>query len=180
MASFHRSIFFLLAVTAVVTALASTAAVAADADMTRLHFYMHATLGGPNVTTVRVVEGPAALADSNFGDLYVIDDPLTDGPAPTSMLVGRAQGFYLLDSIEGSGVLVSANLGFAANGPHNGSTIAVYGSYADDQPEKELSVVGGSRKFRFAHGYVLIKTYSFNATTGDSILELDVYVTANK
>ncbi|OAY65632.1 Dirigent protein 21 [Ananas comosus] len=142
MASFHRSIFFLLAVTAVVTVLPSTAAAAAADDMTHLHFYMHDTLSGRNATTVRVVEGPAALADSNFGDLYVIDDPLTNGPAPT--------------------------------------TIAVYGSYADDQPEKELSVVGGSRKFRLARGYVLIKTYSFNATTGDAILELDVYVTANK
>lgn len=87
---------------------------------------------------------------------------------------------YVHSRTQGSGVLVSANLGFTTNGPHNGSTIAVYGSYADDQPEKELSVVGGSRKFRLARGYVLIKTYSFNATTGDAILELDVYVTANK
>nr|CAD1824616.1 unnamed protein product [Ananas comosus var. bracteatus] len=44
-------------------------------------------------------------------------------------------------------------------------------------PVRELSVVGGTGQFRMARGYVLWKTYDGNATNGDGVLELDVYVT---
>nr|CAD1824589.1 unnamed protein product [Ananas comosus var. bracteatus] len=113
----------------------------------------------------------------NFGDFVAIDDPLTEGPALSSRLVGWAQGFYLSTALQEVSFLVSANFVLAADGPYNGSAVSVLGSDPIAVPVRELSVVGGSRRFRMAYGYVLWKTYFFNATTLDAILELDVYVT---
>nr|CAD1824591.1 unnamed protein product [Ananas comosus var. bracteatus] len=120
---------------------------------------------------------PAFPLRTNFGDFVAIDDPLTEGPALSSRLVGRAQGFYLSATLQEVSFLVSANFVLAANGPYNGSVVSVLGSDPIAAPVRELSVVGGSGRFRMAYGYVLWKTYSANATTHDAILELDVYLT---
>ncbi|XP_020110182.1 dirigent protein 21-like [Ananas comosus] len=173
---YHHLLLFLIA--AAVAAAFTTHAVADD--MTHLHFYMHDIRSGPNATAVEVVTGPVpvpSVPGVNFGDFVAIDDPLTEGPALSSRLVGRAQGFYLSAALQEVSFLVSANFVLAADGPYNGSAVSVLGSDPIAAPVRELSVVGGSRRFRMAYGYVLWKTYFFNATTLDAILELDVYVT---
>ncbi|XP_072952583.1 dirigent protein 21-like [Typha angustifolia] len=106
--------------------------------------------------------------------MYVIDDLLTDGPSPTSAVVGRAQGFYMFASLKDSALLVNMNV-VLTEGKYNGSTLAILGRDPILSLVRELSVVGGSGRFRMARGYVLWKTYFFNITSGDAVLELDVY-----
>ncbi|OAY65619.1 Dirigent protein 21 [Ananas comosus] len=175
----HHLLLFLFA--AVVAAAAfTTKAVTADDNMTHLHFYMHDILGGSNPTAIEIVKGPVALPSVpgiNFGNLIAIDDALTEGPELSSKPVGRAQGFYMSTAFQEVSLLMSVNFVLAADGPYNGSVVSVQGRDPIAAPVRELSVVGGTGQFRMARGYVLWKTYDGNATNGDGVLELDVYVT---
>ncbi|KAJ4790362.1 Dirigent protein [Rhynchospora pubera] len=140
------------------------------------HFYMQEKVSEPNATSIVVAKGPIALPGTpyRFGDIAVIDNALTQGPDPTSSLVGRAQGIFTVMKSDPS-VNWVFNIVFAY-GKYNGSTVTVQGRDAITQPMRELSVVGGSGLFRMAQGYLLIKTYSVNIANGDAVLELDLYV----
>ncbi|KAM0887375.1 hypothetical protein ACQ4PT_029099 [Festuca glaucescens] len=150
---------------------------------THLKFYMHdivtAEPSSP-ATAVRVARGVTLLpADptKRFGDMYVIDDPLTEGPGAASPAVGTAQGFYILASRTNIALLFTVNMVFTT-GPHNGSTIAVLARDAILDPVRELPVVGGTGVFRGATGYGHFRTYSANATTFNAVLQVDMYVRA--
>ncbi|KAG1362664.1 dirigent protein 21 [Cocos nucifera] len=150
-----------------------------EENSTHIHFYMHDILSNPNPTAIRVVEGPLplpGLPNFNFGDIFVMDDPLTEGPNSTSKLVGRAQGSYVFSSQDSdAALLLTTNLVFK-EGKYNGSTLSILSRDAIFTPVRELPVVGGTGIFRLARGYALLRTYSFNTTSGDAVLELDVYV----
>ena len=47
-----------------------------------------------------------------FGLVNIFDDPLTEGPEPTSKLVGRAQGLYGSAGKQEVGLLLARNLVF--------------------------------------------------------------------
>ena len=47
-----------------------------------------------------------------FGLVNIFDDPLTEGPEPTSKLVGRAQGLYGSAGQQEVGQLLARNLVF--------------------------------------------------------------------
>ena len=155
--------------------------VGAATTTTHLRFYMHDTVtAGPSspATAVRVVKGAAPLPNdpvNRFGDLYVIDDPLTEGPGAASPAVGRAQGFYLFASRTDQALLLSATMAFTA-GRHNGSAIAVLARDDILDPVRELPVVGGTGGLRGATGYGLLRTHSFNASTNNAVLQIDMYL----
>ncbi|OEL23235.1 hypothetical protein BAE44_0015746 [Dichanthelium oligosanthes] len=162
-------------------ALAAIAVVAHGATTTHLQFYMHDTVtasAGNPATTERVVRGPTPVPGNpinRFGDMYVIDDPLTGGPDAASRAVGRAQGFYLFASRSADQLLLSANMVFTA-GKHNGSSIAVLARDAILDEVRELPVVGGSGGFRGASGYGLLRTHTFNASNNNAVLKVDMYL----
>ncbi|KAB1227894.1 Dirigent protein 19 [Morella rubra] len=93
----------------------------------------------------------------------------------SSKFIGRAQGFYALASQEEVGLLMAMNFAFT-EGKYNGSTITMLGRNAVFTKVREMPVIGGSGLFRFATDYVQAKTYKFNSTTRDSIVEYNVYV----
>lgn len=173
----------LLSILLLVVALSSPpwVVLAADNDdgTTHLHFFMHDIVAGSNPTAVQVVKGPAATGSTSivpglaFGDTSVIDDALTETSSPTSAAVGRAQGFYMVSSQSGIVLMVCANL-LLTSGDYNGSTLAVVGRDDVAADVRELSVVGGTGKFRMASGYVLWKTTSMSGP--DATIELDVHV----
>lgn len=161
---------------------------AATTTTTHTRFYMHDTVtasasgGGPAATAVRVVRGAAAAAlpgdaVNRFGDLYAVDDPLTDGPdASSSAAVGRARGFYMFASRTDSALLFSATMEFTA-GVHRGGAVSVLARDAILDEVRELPVVGGAGVLRGAAGYGLLRTHSFNATTNNAVLQIDMYLT---
>ena len=142
---------------------------------THLHFFMHDTVSGPNATAIKIIPSSGNAADIKFGHMTMIDDLLTEGPNLRTKIVGRAQGFYAVASLSEPALLLTMNLVFT-EGKHNGSTLAVVSRDAILSPVRELPVVGGTGRFRLARGYALMKTYWYNVTSGDAILELDVYV----
>ncbi|KAK1646507.1 hypothetical protein QYE76_064312 [Lolium multiflorum] len=148
---------------------------------THLEFYLHDIVTAVPLspaTAVRVARGVTPLPHNptiHFGDMYVIDDPLTEGPELSSPALGKAQGLYIFASRTDMALMQTFNMVFTA-GPHNGSTIAVVAREPILDPVRELPVVGGTGSFRGATGYVLFRTYSANGT--NSVIHVNMCVRA--
>lgn len=142
--------------------------VALKQKATRIQFYMHDIVGGPQPTAVRVAgrsnfTGQDLIA-SMFGSIFVMDNPLTATPSMNSTLVGRAQGIYVMSSQEKElSLLMTLTYAFTA-GPYNGSTFSVVGRNPAMEEVREMPIVGGTGKFRLARGYCLARTYSMTQT----------------
>jgi hypothetical protein len=144
---------------------------------------MHDVLTGPSATAVGVVNGtgPVVLGVEGepplrFGQVVMMDDALTEGPSRSSRLLGRAQGFYAFAAMDGPALLLCMNVVLTA-GPYSGSTFTVVGRDIMVDPLRELSVVGGTGRFRMATGYVLWRTSSW--VHKNAVLDLDVFVYAH-
>ncbi|KAK6937030.1 Dirigent protein [Dillenia turbinata] len=136
-------------------------------------FYWHDIVSGSNPTSVTVVHPPSN--SSTFGQINMIDNPLTEGPNLTSKLIGKAQGFYGSASQEGIGLIMVMNFAFM-EGKYNGSTITVLGRNMIFTKIREMAVIGGTGVLRFARGYAQASTYYANFTTRDAIVEYNCYV----
>ncbi|XP_038691520.1 dirigent protein 22-like [Tripterygium wilfordii] len=145
-----------------------------DEKMTHLHFFFHDITSGKNPTAVNILTAPDGTR-SGFGSTVMIDDPLTEEQDVSSKLVGRAQGFYAMASQSDSSLLMVLNYVFI-EGQYNGSTLSVLGRNSVFLNVREMSIVGGTGLFRFARGYALAHTVWFDASTGDAIVEYNVYV----
>lgn len=88
--------------------------------LTRLHFFFHDIVSGPAQTTVVVV--PPANTTTYFGQVNIFDDALTEGPEPTSKLLG--QGLYGFASHEDFSLLMAMTFVFTS-GNHNGSSVTI-------------------------------------------------------
>uniref|UniRef100_A0A0D9XQC6 Dirigent protein n=1 Tax=Leersia perrieri TaxID=77586 RepID=A0A0D9XQC6_9ORYZ len=164
---------------ALATVLALTTSV--GAATTHLRFYMHDTVtasaSSPS-TAALIVKGVAKLPNdpvNRFGDVYAIDDPLTEGPELSSALVGRARGFYMFASLTDGTLLLSATMEFTA-GKLNGSSVSVLARDAILDEVRELPVVGGTSGLRGATGYGLLRTQSYNPSNNNAVLKIDMYL----
>lgn len=147
-----------------------------ESQVATFHFYFHDTLSGKKPSAVPV----AKAADTNrsptrFGLVVMADDPLTEGPDPNSKLVGRAQGLYGLDSHKEFGLIMALGISFTDEKYH-GSSLSIVGQNPIVNPVRELPIVGGTGLFRLARGVARLKTYSFNVTSGDAVVEYNVTV----
>ncbi|KAF8396215.1 hypothetical protein HHK36_017828 [Tetracentron sinense] len=142
--------------------------------MSHLHFYFHDILSGKNPSAVLIARAKNSTG-VGFGNTMMIDDSLTEGPEADSKLVGRAQGLYALASRHDVGMLMVMNFEFI-EGKYNGSVLSIMGRNPVLNPVREMPIVGGSGLFRFARGYALAHTLSFDIKTGDAIVEYNVFV----
>ncbi|RWW20362.1 hypothetical protein GW17_00015532 [Ensete ventricosum] len=144
--------------------------------VTKLHFFLHDILHDDKPTAVLVAQANSShgpVSATPFGSVYVIDDLLTEGPEPDSPLVGNAQGFYLSSGQKTLTLLMGVDFEITA-GPFSGSSFSVVSRNPVPEPRRELAVVGGRGKFRMARGFAELRTYSFNITNGNAIIEYDV------
>ncbi|KAK6120900.1 hypothetical protein DH2020_045357 [Rehmannia glutinosa] len=145
----------------------------ANEKVTQLHFYLHDIVSCPNPTNIPiVVSNSTARSPTYFGLIAAIDDPLTAGPSPDSEIVGRAQGLFGSTSLEEISYHMSFDFVFTS-GKYNGSTLSVIGHNPFLHKYRELSIVGGSGFFRLARGTAILRTLTYNSTTGDAIVEYD-------
>ncbi|CAI0386994.1 unnamed protein product [Linum tenue] len=148
--------------------------------LTHLHFYYHNLLAGPNVTALPLnPKGPLDFNDPAglFGRLTMVDNPLTLEPELNSTTVGRVQGLYGVASRTDVAFVELVNFVFTADGEYRESTVTVLGRNPILAAGiREMPVVGGTGVFGFARGKVHFKTYSFDTTTGNGVVECDIYV----
>ncbi|CAN6471241.1 unnamed protein product [Victoria cruziana] len=115
-------------------------------------------LGG-NLPFVNAGQLPlgATLGRLEFGTITVIDDELTQGQELGSPAVGRAQGFYLASSQDGSSqtIAFTAMLG---NDIGAADTISFFGVHRTAVTESHIAVIGGTGEYDNAKGYATIQT----------------------
>ncbi|KAG0502662.1 hypothetical protein HPP92_002734 [Vanilla planifolia] len=144
--------------------------------LTHLRFFFHDIVSGPQPTVVTVASGASTNTSATFfGLVSVFDDPLTVGPKPTSQLVGRAQGLYASAAQDSMGLLMVMNFVFV-NGKFNGSTLTILGRNQIFTKLREMPILGGTKAFRFARGYVQARTHSFDLVTKNAVVEYNCYV----
>lgn len=127
-----------------------------------LKYYAITTRSGPNATAVAVAGVSGQLwSPSTFGSIIVVDDMLLKHPNPYSQSVGRVQRLVVAASIDGRYNYVTLSAIFTSN-EHNSSTLQAQGTFdrASREPS-ELSIVGGTGKFKRASGIAIVQTYDF-------------------
>ncbi|KAM4099216.1 hypothetical protein ACJW30_07G140100 [Castanea mollissima] len=110
---------------------------------------------------------------TSFGLVNIFDNPLTEGPEPTSKLVGRAQGLYGSAGQQELDLLMAMNFVFTT-GKFSGSSLTILGRNAVFHPIREMPIVGGTGAFRLARGFVTAKTPVLNFTSGDAMIQYHI------
>ncbi|PKI48151.1 hypothetical protein CRG98_031416 [Punica granatum] len=142
--------------------------------LTHFRLYWQEVVSGKNPTSIRVIQ-PVNGSQVLLGLVQIFDNALTLGPDPDSKMVGRAQGFVIQPDQNEIALLKAENFVFV-EGKYNGSAITILGRNSVANTVREMPIVGGSGLFRFARGYVQLRTHAFNNETLDTILEYNVYV----
>ncbi|KAK9924522.1 hypothetical protein M0R45_032887 [Rubus argutus] len=151
-------------------------AAATDLKETQLVLYFQDFTEGPNTSSITVAGIAGKLwTFSQFGTVYVVDDTMTEGANPKSPIVGRAQGITVTSAQDGRNALVLVSLVFT-NMKYNGSTLEIQGISKQFEPIREVAVVSGTGKFRFARGYATFETYFADSSTGYSVERCNVTV----
>lgn len=139
-------------------------------------YFQDISSGGSNATVIPV----AGIAGkvwwfTQFGTIFVTDDPITETPDPKSASVGRAQGIYATASSDGLHSHVMISIVFT-NEAYSGSTLEIQGNSKQFEAVREVSVVSGTGKFRYARGYATFETYYLDIPASYSVIRCNVSV----
>ncbi|XP_010427284.1 PREDICTED: dirigent protein 24-like [Camelina sativa] len=141
----------------------------------------------PFVTTGQLPPA-AALQQLMFGTITVVDDELTEGHELGSAIIGRAQGFYLATSLDGTSQTLSLTVLLHEEHDHHDTlddAISFFGVHRTASHASHIAVVGGTGRFEHAKGYAVVETLhnqeDQHVTDGhDTILHFSVYLTYYK
>ena len=103
----------------------------------------------------------------------MVDDPVTVALNRNSAIVGRAQGLLVALAMDSSNVFTALSVVFTSM-QLSGSTIETQGTSRQLQNYRELTVVSGNGRFRFARGFAVLETISFDVATNYSIIRLTI------
>ncbi|KAL6200079.1 hypothetical protein ACLB2K_029861 [Fragaria x ananassa] len=133
--------------------------------------------GFPVVNGAQLPPGQS-LQKLMFGTLTVFDDELTEGHELGSGLLGKAQGFYVASSEDGSSQTIAFTAMFESGG--YADSLTFFGVHIMASSESHLAVMGGTGKYLNSKGYALVKTINGvneqNTDGVDTVLEFTVYL----
>ncbi|GAU31880.1 hypothetical protein TSUD_270650 [Trifolium subterraneum] len=145
-----------------------------NAQQSNLVYYLQDIGKGNNPTVATVIGINGRVWSYNtFGTIFVVDDPVLLEPSPLSTQVGKAQGVITVTSIDGANVNIVLSLVFN-DVQYGRSTLQIQGSSHQRDNLRELSVIGGTGRFRFARGYVVFETVSYDPTNNHSVIKLAI------
>lgn len=118
------------------------------------------------------------LQKLTFGTLTVFDDELTEGHELGSGLLGKAQGFYVASSVDGTSQIMAFTTMFQEGGYTDSLTF--FGVYRTAASESHLAVMGGTGKYVNAKGLATVKTFpalnQHNTDGIETLLQFTVYL----
>ncbi|KAK3028717.1 hypothetical protein RJ639_038608 [Escallonia herrerae] len=118
------------------------------------------------------------LGNLMFGTMTAFDDELTEGHELGSGLIGKAQGFYVSSSQDGSSQTMSFTVMLESGG--YADTLSIFGVHRSAVSESQLAVMGGTGKYVNAKGYATVKTFpaanQHNTDGLETLLEFTVYL----
>jgi hypothetical protein len=108
----------------------------------------------------------------------VIDDVLTSQPELGSQIVGKAQGVYVASSADGTRQMMVFTALF--EGGEYGDSLNFYGLYKIGSTMSQLSVMGGTGKFKNARGLAelraLIPPGQIATDGAETLLRITIYL----
>ncbi|XP_073054735.1 dirigent protein 25-like isoform X2 [Primulina eburnea] len=137
--------------------------------------------GMPGFPVLNSAQFPSGttLQQLMFGTMTVFNDELTEGHEMGSGLVGKAQGFYLSSSQDGSSFTMAFSVMFASGS--YADTLSFFGVNRAAVAESHLAIMGGTGKYVNAKGFAKVKTVlpanTQHETDGmETVLEITVYL----
>ncbi|OMP02687.1 Plant disease resistance response protein [Corchorus olitorius] len=132
------------------------------------------------ITTGGQLPTGSALQKLMFGTMTVIDDELTEGHELGSGFLGKAQGFYVASSIDGTSQTMAFTAMFESG--HYADTLSFFGVHRTGVSESHLAVMGGTGKYVNAKGFAIVKTLPAGTNQQETdgfqtVLEFTVYLT---
>ncbi|TKY67303.1 Dirigent protein 9 [Spatholobus suberectus] len=122
----------------------------------------------------------ATLEKFLFGRITVIDDEITKGHELGSEVIGKAQGFHLASSLDGSSRTMAFTVLLGREGRDEEDAISFFGVHRTAAQESHIAVVGGTGKYDNAKGYAKIETLlspEQHTTNGvETRLQITVYI----
>ncbi|VAH89506.1 dirigent protein 25-like [Triticum dicoccoides] len=113
-----------------------------------------------------------------LGMTTVVDEELAGGHELGAAAVGRAQGFYVASSQDGSSKTVVLTAMFG--GEVHGDTLSFFGVHQLAAPESRIAVIGGTGKYETAKGFAAIRTLhpgDQHAADGvEGLLQFDIHL----
>ncbi|KAF2292227.1 hypothetical protein GH714_017547 [Hevea brasiliensis] len=148
MAALAGSSSFFLALLFLVAISASSAETQQQLTEIKMSLYFQDVSSGPNATTIPV----AGIATKHwtftqFGTIFITDEPITETPDPNSAPVGRAQGLFATTGLDGLNAHVMVSIVFT-NEAYGGSTLQIQGASKQFEGVREVSIVSGTGLFR--------------------------------
>ncbi|XP_016461158.1 dirigent protein 24-like [Nicotiana tabacum] len=135
----------------------------------------------PFVTAGQLPTG-LSLQQLMFGSITVVDNEITEGHELGSAILGRAQGFYLTSSSDGTSHTLALTTLFHGQHEHEvEDTISFFGIHRTATPISHIAIIGGTGKYENAKGYATIETLPHvdqHTTDGvETITHFTVYIT---
>ncbi|KAL0436833.1 UNVERIFIED_CONTAM: Dirigent protein 25 [Sesamum radiatum] len=113
-----------------------------------------------------------------FGTMTVFDDELTEGHELGSGLVGKAQGFYISSSEDGTSQTMAFTVMFTSGS--YADSLSFFGVHRTAVSESHLAIMGGTGKYVNAKGLATVKTFpgtNQHETDGvETLLQITVYL----
>lgn len=107
----------------------------------------------------KIIAGPGSgtnnMSESAFGTLAVYDVPIREGLDDSSTYYGQCRGFFLVDSVSGTNIMMFFTLDLTSNAPKG--SLVVSGSNNLLLKENVAPIVGGSGDYSSAKGYVVLQ-----------------------
>ncbi|XP_057418982.1 dirigent protein 25-like [Lotus japonicus] len=135
---------------------------------------------GFSVTNPNNLPAGLTLQKLMFGTMTVFDDELTEGHELGSGMVGKAQGFYIASSVDGTSQVMAFIAKFEENGYVD--SLSFFGVHRTQVSESQLAIIGGTGKYVNAEGFAIIKTFPVtndqqHHTDGlETLLQLTAYL----
>ncbi|XP_062213480.1 dirigent protein 24-like [Phragmites australis] len=116
--------------------------------------------GNKNIPFVNGGDLPSGVTLQNllFGTTTVIDDELTEGHELGAAVIGRAQGFYVASSQDGTSKTIVLTAMFEGPEAPHGDTLSFFGVHRMAAPESHVAIIGGTGKYETAKGFAAIQT----------------------
>ncbi|KAL3820073.1 hypothetical protein ACJIZ3_005978 [Penstemon smallii] len=139
--------------------------------------------GNNNQAFVTAGQLPAGLTVQQlmFGSATVVDNEITEGHELGSAVLGKAQGFYLTSSSDGSSHTLALTALFHGGEHESDDTVSFFGVHRTATPISHIAIVGGTGKYENAKGHATIETLPHedqHTTDGvETITHFTLYIT---
>ncbi|XP_027913409.1 dirigent protein 10-like [Vigna unguiculata] len=94
----------------------------------------------------------ATLQELEYGSITSIDEDMLESDGDKVKNVGKAEGVYVVSSKDGSSHIVAITASFL-----KGDALRLFGVLKIDVFESHVAIIGGTRKYYDANGYVAVK-----------------------